>query len=187
MKRALLHTVLVALGLAPALSHADEQPSAEAPAASAAPAHQFSVYSRGGMQAYLSPSRSTGMFGGSLGVRDTIQGRFILQADVGYLMNFGNVVPVQVAAGIQRRGFYTPAALATFTGFLGDRLTFLTPEHPSVSRIPPLAVGVLLAPARFTLEGAQLSLLEFGLGVSPEFPGWGVAYQLNLVDVGVSF
>lgn len=41
------------------------------------------------------------------GGRDTIHGRFILQADVGYLRNFGNVVPVQVAAGIQRQGFYT--------------------------------------------------------------------------------
>lgn len=180
MKRTLL-TAASLVALAPVLSHAAGE-KAEAPAA-----HQFSVYSRGGVQAYLSPNRSTGMFGGSLGVRDTIQGRFILQADVGYLMNFGNVVPVQLAAGIQRSGFYTPAALVTFTSFLGDRINFLTPEHPSVNRIPPMALGVLLAPARFTLEGAQLSLLEFGLGVSPEFPGLGMAYQLNLVDVGVSF
>ncbi|MFY0526170.1 hypothetical protein ACN28I_24495 [Archangium gephyra] len=180
MKRALLAAALVAL--APAGSRAaDEQPAAEVSA------HQFTVYSRGGVQAYLSPNRSTGMFGGSLGVRDTIHGRFILQADVGYLMNFGNVVPVQVAAGIQRKGFYTPAALMTLTGFLGDRLTFVTPDHPSVNRIPPMALGVLLAPARFTVAGGQLSLLEFGLGLSPEFPGLGVAYQLNLVDVGVSF
>jgi len=183
MKRPLLTAALVALGLAPALSRAaDEQPAAEAP-----PVHQFSVYGRSGVQAYLSDTRSTGMFGGSVGVRDTIHGRFILQADVGYLTNFGNVVPVQVAAGIQRRGFYTPSALLTFTGFLGDRVNFLSSEHPSVIRTPPLALGVLLAPARFTLEGAQLSLLEFGLGVSPEFPGLGMAYQLNVIDVAVSF
>ncbi len=186
MKRPLFSRVLpalVALGLVPATSRAaDEQPAAEAP-----PAHRFSVYSRGGIQAYLSPTRSTGMFGGSFGVRDTIQGRFILQADVGYLMNFGNVVPVQVAAGIQRQGFYTPAALVTLTGFLGERVTFLDAEHPSVNRIPPIAAGVLLAPARFTLKGAQLSILEFGVGFSPEFPGLGMAYQLNLIDVGVSF
>ncbi|OJT25090.1 hypothetical protein BO221_11980 [Archangium sp. Cb G35] len=186
MKRALTAVLpaLVALGLVPATSRAaDEQPAADA-----APVHRFSVYSRGGVQAYLSPTRSTGMFGGSFGVRDIIQDRFILQADVGYLMNFGNVVPVQVAAGMQHRlGFYTPAALVTLTGFLGERVTFLDAEHPSVNRVPPIAAGVLLAPARFTLEGAQLSILEFGVGVSPEFPGLGVAYQLNLIDVGVSF
>ncbi|HZI06250.1 MAG TPA: hypothetical protein VEZ71_19625, partial [Archangium sp.] len=119
MKCTLL-TAASLVALAPVLSHAADE-RAEAPAA-----HQFSVYSRGGVQAYLSPTRSTGMFGGSLGVRDTIQGRFILQADVGYLMNFGNVVPVQLAAGIQRSGFYTPAALVTFTSFLGDRINFLT-------------------------------------------------------------
>lgn len=185
MKRSLLTAALVALGFAPAPSRAaDEQPAAEAPPT---PAHQFSVYGRSGVQVYLSDTRSTGMFGGSLGVRDTIHGRFILQADVGYLTNFGNVVPVQVAAGIQRQGFYTPSALLTFTGFLGDRVNFLSAEHPSLIRTPPLALGVLLAPARFTVEGAQLSLLEFGLGVSPEFPGLGLAYQLNVIDVAVSF
>jgi hypothetical protein len=183
MKRALFTAALVALGSTPARA-ADAQPSAEA---SPAPAHQLSVYGRSGVQAYLSDTRSTGMFGGSVGVRDIIQGRFILQVDVGYLTNFGNVVPVQVAAGIQRQGLYTPAALLTLTGFLGDRVNFLSSEHPSVIRTPPLAVGVLLAPARFSVAGAQLSLLEFGIGLSPEFPGLGLAYQLNLIDVGVSF
>ena len=187
MKRALLTVLapaLVALGLVPAVSRAEDAQ----PAAASTPVHQFSVYSRGGVQAYLAPNRSTGLFGGSVGVRDIIQDRYILQADVGYLMNFGNVVPVQVAAGMQHRiGFYTPAALVTLTGFFGERLSFLSSDHPSVNRIPPVALGVLLAPARFTVEGAQLSILEVGVGVSPEFPGAGVAYQLNLIDVGVSF
>ena len=187
MKRALLAGALVLAGLTAGEARAEEGQTPDGAAPAEAPVHQLSVYCRGGVHVYLSPSRSTGVFGGSVGVRDTIQERFILQADVGFLTNLGNVVPVQLAAGIQRKGLYSPAALLTLSTFFGDKLSFVTADHPSVIRAPPIALGFVLAPARFNVAGGQLSVLEFGLGVSPEFPGWGVAYQLNLANVGVSF
>ncbi|HEX5746345.1 MAG TPA: hypothetical protein VFZ09_08875 [Archangium sp.] len=188
MKRTLLAGALALAGLTAVEARAEgEQPAAETAPAAEAPVHRFGVYSRGGVHAYLSNSRSVGVFGGSVGVRDIIQDRFILQADVGFLTNLGNAVPVQLAAGVQRKGLYSPAALLTLTSFFGERLTFVTVDHPVAIRTPPVALGFLLAPARFNVAGGEISLLEFGLGVSPEFPGWGVAYQLNLVSVGVSF
>jgi hypothetical protein len=149
--------------------------------------HRLTLYGRAGGLVYLSGAMTTGGLGGGVGLRDTLQDRFILQADLNFLMGIGNVGVLRVGAGLQRSGTYTPAVLATLSAVMGDRLTFLTPEHPTPVRSPALVLGLNVAPLRFTQGGMQLSLLEFGVGIGEDFPGVGVSLQLNLLEVGTSF
>ncbi|HZH79606.1 MAG TPA: hypothetical protein VEY88_26530 [Archangium sp.] len=185
-------TIVLALGvlLAGAEGWAQETgavsgdvPAAKAPAWLAG--HQLSVYMPAGAQVYLSNTRTAGGIGGGVGLRDTIQERFIVQLDATYHMMVGNSVVLRAGAGLQRKGIYTPAVLVTLSTFVGDRLTFLTPEHPNVPLVPPYALGLQLAPLRFTYEGMQVSLAEVGIGAGLEFPGVGVAYRLGLLEVGI--
>jgi hypothetical protein len=149
--------------------------------------HRLTLYGRAGAQVYLSSARTQGGLGGGLGLRDTIDERFILQADLSYLMMLGNVGLLRLGAGVQRRGTYTPAVLLTFSTLVGDRLAFLTPEHPTPLQTPVMALGVSLAPLRFSHEGLQLSLLELGVGVGSDLPGLGLSYQLGILEVGTTF
>ena len=149
--------------------------------------HQLTVYSRAGAMAYLSDAQTIGGVGGGVGLRATFQERFILQADVSYLMGIKNVAALRLGAGLQRRGTYTPAVLLNLSALMGDRLAFLTPEHPTPLRGPALALGVSIAPLRFSHERAQVSLLELGVGVGSDLPGLGLSLQLSLLEVGVSF
>lgn len=149
--------------------------------------HQLSLYGRAGALFYLSDAMTTGGLGGGVGVRDTIDERFILQADLNYLMVIGNVAALRLGAGVQRRGTWTPAVLATLSTVVGDRLTFLTPQHPTPVRGPAVALGLSVAPLRFSEGGLQLSLLELGVGVGSDLPGRGMAWQLGLLEVGTAF
>ncbi|HLL53533.1 MAG TPA: hypothetical protein VK447_08310 [Myxococcaceae bacterium] len=152
------------------------------------PAHRLSLYAPVSLTVYTSPTRTAGGIGAGLGIRDTIDERFVLQADVSYLMVIGNAGEVRLGAGIQwPGGFYNPAVLVTLSGIFGDRLTFLTPEHPVPSYGPTVTLGLTLAPARFTVGSAQVSLLELGLGAGPELPGLGIAIHLRLLEVGAAF
>ncbi|MET0401225.1 MAG: hypothetical protein ABW123_02430 [Cystobacter sp.] len=160
----------------------------EARAVSERPAgHRLTLYGRAGGLVYLSDAMTTGGLGGGLGLRDTLRDRFILQADVSFLMGIGNVGALRLGAGLQRSGTYTPAVLATFSAVVGDRLSFLTPSHPTPVRGPALMLGLHVAPLRFTQDGMQLSLLEFGVGAGTDRPGVGLALQLNLLEVGTTF
>jgi hypothetical protein len=94
------------------------------------------------------------------------------------------VLALRVGAGVQRRG--APAALMNLTGLFGDRLGFLTPEHPSPVEGPALGLGLTLAPARFTLGNTQVSLLELGVGLGTDRPGLGLLYGLTLLEVSVA-
>ncbi len=86
--------------------------------------------------------------GGGLGMQAVWNGWLVSHADVCVLWGNGNVVPVQVAVGVQREGRWSPAAFATFSLLAGQRTETLTRagERPAV---PSWAVGVLLAPLRF--------------------------------------
>jgi hypothetical protein len=150
------------------------------------PPHQLSLYARSGASAYLSAARTQGGVGGGFGLRDTVDGRWLLQADVNALTGLGSVLAVRVGAGVQRPGWWAPAALVNLTGLFGDRLDFFIPEHPSSVEGPSLALGLTLAPARFTLGRAQVSLLELGVGVGTDRPGLGLLYGLTLLEVGVA-
>jgi|GEM_PF-1711405 len=149
--------------------------------------HQLTFYGHIAGRVYLSDARTQGGVGGGVGVRDTLHERFILQADLNYLMMVGNVGALRLGAGVQRRGTYTPAALLTLTTLFGSHLSFLSAEHPTPVRGPGVALGVSLAPLRFSRAGMQLSLLELGVGIGNDLPGWGVSYQLGLLEVGTNF
>lgn len=149
--------------------------------------HHVTFYSRAGGQVYLSEARTTGGLGGGVGVRDTLGERLILQADLSYLMMLGNVGVLRLGAGLQRPGTYTPAVLLTLSTFFGDRLAFLSPAHPTPVGNAALALGVSLAPVRFTHQGFQVSVLELGVGVGSDLPGLGLSYQLGLLEIGTTF
>jgi hypothetical protein len=158
-----------------------------APAGEAVPPrHQFSLYARSGATLYLSPARTQGGVGGGFGLRDTVDGRWLLQADASGLTGLGSALAVRVGAGVQRQGWWTPAAMVSLTGLFGDRLDFLTPEHPLPVEGPSVGVGLTLAPARFALGRAQVSVLELGVGVGTDRPGLGLLYGLTLLEVGVA-
>jgi hypothetical protein len=152
-----------------------------------APQHQLSVYTFGGAMFYLSDARTIGGAGGGLGIRDTVQDRFIFQADASYLTLIGNTFAVRLAAGIQRRGLYTPAIFAMLSSQLGDQIAFLSPEHPTAVTGPTLALGINLAPLRFTAGTAQVSLLEVGVSAGTDLPGLGLQYHLSVIEIGTSF
>ncbi|HEX8433738.1 hypothetical protein [Archangium sp.] len=162
--------------------------TAPAPAGEAAvpPRHQLSLYARSGATVYLSQARTHGGVGGGFGLRDTVDGRWLLQADASGLTGLGTAFAVRVGAGVQRQGRWAPAALVSLTGLVGDRLDFFTPEHPSRSAAPSLGLGVTLAPSRFNLGQAQVSLFELGVGVGTDRPGLGLLYGLTLLEVGVA-
>jgi hypothetical protein len=153
--------------------------TAPAPAGEAAvpPRHQLSLYARSGATVYLSQARTHGGVGGGFGLRDTVDGRWLLQADASGLTGLGTAFAVRVGAGVQ---------LVSLTGLVGDRLDFFTPEHPSRSAAPSLGLGVTLAPSRFNLGQAQVSLFELGVGVGTDRPGLGLLYGLTLLEVGVA-
>jgi hypothetical protein len=175
-----LQTGALALGLlaVPTNARAEEAPASR---------HQLSVYATAGVQVYLSSARTMGGIGGGIGLRDTLDERFILQADLSYLSMLGNAASLRVGAGVQRQGTWAPAALLTVSTLFGDRLSFLTPEHPSRLTGPGMALGVSLAPVRFSLPSVQLSLLQLGVGAGSDLPGLGLYYSVGLMEVGATF
>ncbi len=175
---------LLVAGLLAPLAHAqDDGPSA-------GPRHQLSLYVRGTGMAYASQARTMGGVGGGVGVRDTVDERYLLQADVSALTLLGRVYALRAGAGLQWRpghGPWRPAVLLSLTALVGDRFDFLTPQHPTPLRGPAVSLGVSASPVRFSLGPTQLSLLELGVGVGPELPGAGLALHVGLVEVGASF
>jgi hypothetical protein len=151
------------------------------------PRHRFSAYVTSGAQIYLSSARTIGGAGGGVGVRDTVNELFLFQADLSYLALLGNGGSLRVGAGVQRPGTWAPAALLTVSTLFGERLSFLTPEHPTRIPGPAMSVGLTLAPIRFDMQSVQFSLLELGLGVGSDLPGLGLNYSVGLLEVGASF
>lgn len=164
-----------------------QEAGAEAVPAGAPVTHRITAYVHSGVGFFLSDFRTMGGIGGGLGVRDTLDERYILQADARYLVGLGNAVELRAGAGVQRRGLWTPAALVTLSGMMGGGMRFMTPARSTPVRAPALAVGLQLAPLRFTHAGTQLSLFEVGLGVGTEWPGTGVSLHLTLLQAGTSF
>lgn len=150
------------------------------------PRHQLSLYARSGAAVYLSQARTQGGVGGGFGLRDTVDGRWLLQVDASGLTGLGSALAVRVGAGVQRRGWWAPAALVSVTGLFGDRMEFFTPEHPEALAGPSVGLGLTLAPVRFSLGRAQVSALELGVGVGTDRPGLGLLYGLTLLEVGVA-
>jgi hypothetical protein len=148
--------------------------------------HQLSLFVQSGAAVYLSDARTQGGVGGGFGVRDTVDGRWLLQADVSGLTGLGSVLALRLGVGAQLRGICTPAVRLEFTGLFGDRLSFLTPDHPTPVGGPALALGVVVAPIRFTVGDTQVSVLELGVGAGTEAPGLGLRFSVNLLEVGLA-
>jgi hypothetical protein len=162
--------------------------SAQEDAAPAKPgAHRITAYVHSGLGLFLSDFRTMGGIGGGLGVRDTVNERFIFQADARYLLGLGNAVELRAGAGIQRQGTWTPAALVMISGRAGGGMRFMTSARSTPVVAPALTVGLQLAPLRFTHSGTQFSLFELGVGVGSEWPGRGVSMHLTLLEAGTSF
>lgn len=157
-----------------------------APAAGAGE-HQLSGYVRGGGQLHLSAARTMGGIGGGVGVRDVWQDRFLFQVDASYLVMLGNVLALRAGAGVQRRGLYSPAVLLVGSALLGDQLTFLLPERASPARGPALSIGLAMAPLRFAVPGAQVSVLELGVLVGLDSPDLALGFSVGLLEIAASF
>lgn len=174
----------LALGVLCAPGMASAQGAEATPSATG---HRLSAYCTSNLMVYLSSARTMGGLGGGFGVRDTLDNRFIFQADLSYLTFLGNVAALRLGAGVQGSGVYAPAALLTFSTLLGDRVTFLTPEHPTPVMGPAVSLGVTLAPLRFAFQGTQVSFLQVGAGLGTDLPGLGVSLSVGLMEVGAAF
>ena len=177
----LLCAVLAVAGPAPA-AHAEAHAETTEP-----PEHRIDAFFTTGAMAYLSAAQTMGGAGGGVGIRDTLRDLYVLQADVDYLMLLGNTFSLRLAAGLQRGGSWNPAAFVTVTCLFGDRLRFLTPEHPTPLTGPTVALGLMAAPLRFHLGNAHATLLAVGVGVGTDLPGVGALYQVTAVEVGAVF
>lgn len=145
--------------------------------------HRLSAHARTGLLVHLSGSQSAGGAGFSLGIRDTLDERFILGGDLGYLFLIGNTLSVRLFAGVQRKGTWTPAAYVTGAALFGQRLAFINAAHPDGPAAFPWSVGVSFAPLRFRGSDTTISVLEPGVGFAADMPGLGLSYQLTLLDV----
>ena len=147
---------------------------------------QLSAYCLAGADVYLSPARTVGGLGGGCGLRGTLHERFLFQADASYLTLLGNVASVRVGVGVQRRGLYSPAAWVMGGALAGQQLRLLAePGRPWVAG-PAVWLGAAVAPLRWRLPRAEVSVLELGMGVGFESPQPGVVLHLGLLSVGVT-
>ena len=151
------------------------------------PPHELSLYARSGLTFFISNSRTHGGLGGGFGVRDTLSGLWLLQADAQVLGGLGNVLELRAGVGVQRPGTWTPAVLLNTTCLLGDRLSFPTVEAPLAGSGPTLAFSLTVAPLRFRHERMQVALLQLSAGVGPDTSGSGILVGLNLLEVASSF
>lgn len=155
--------------------------------AQAESSHQWSAYVRGGVGLHLSDARTIGGLGLGLGVRDTIDERFVLQGDATYHFMVGNSVAMRLGAGVQRSGMWIPAALVTANVMVGDQLSFLRPEYPTPVSFPSVSLGLALAPLRFRAHGTTVNIGEVTIGVAHEFPGWATVFQVALLEIASEF
>ncbi len=132
---------------------------------------------------FLSDDVTTGGVGGGLGVVLSYRARYLLQADVGALWMFGNVLSTRIALGAQWGDRWSPAAWLTAGALFGDRLEFLTDEGQRPA-VPTWAVGVRVSPLRFVNARALIAALE--PGIATDFSG-GLWLELTVLQAGAAF
>jgi hypothetical protein len=131
---------------------------------------------------FLSSDEVTGGgLGGGAGAQAVWRDRVVLQADVSVLWGAGNAVVARLAAGVQRRGRFSPALLATAALLGGQRIEFLD-EGGRGPPAPSWAAGLRAAPLRFTGGAGFVSALEAGAALGP---AGGLWLELGLLTAGV--
>lgn len=149
--------------------------------------HRLEVYARSGAAIFMSPARFQGGLGGGFGLRDTVQGRWLLQADVAGFMGITGVgLSARLGAGVQRRGRWRPAARLELAGLFGDRAGVASSAQPRFVSGPALMLAGVLAPLRFGAPEGSVSLFEVGVGTGPDGPGWGLHLSVTLIEVGIT-
>jgi hypothetical protein len=146
---------------------------------------RMTLFAQSGAVGYLSRVQTAAGIGGGLGARATFDERWLAQVDANLLALIGDVSSARVGVGLQRSGTWRPAALLTLSAFFGERLRFLTDEHPEPVTLPGLALGAHIAPLRFRAASAEVSAFEIGIGAGWDFPGAGLALNLTLLQVGI--
>jgi hypothetical protein len=132
----------------------------------------------------LSDRVTAGGGGGGLGAQLIYQRRYLLQADIGMLLGFGNALATRLAAGVQLSARdYAPAFWASGGALWGDRVEFLTGagERPAT---PSFALGARASPLRFVSELGMVSALELGAGTDLAGALW---LELGVLTVGARF
>jgi hypothetical protein len=157
------------------------------PLLAAAEPVQWEAVVRMGGTLYNSEARAMGGAGGGVGVRATLDERFLLRADVAWLGLLGNVLETRLSAGVQLPGFYTPALQVTGSLLVGGGLHFLSVDRPTSGWGSAATVGLGLAPLRFSMEGMRVSMLELDVALGGDGAGTGWRYGLGLLEVGVVF
>lgn len=185
---ALLLAFVLAATVGPAVARAESLTPAETSSASATPAedstrHRVTLLARTAVALHLSEARTTGGLGGGFGLRDTVGDYLLLQADIAWLTQLGNVLAIRAGAGIQKPGTWSPAALVAVTGMFGSQLHFPAEGRPATAG-PALSIGLVLAPLRFVAKnGAEVSLMEIGVGIAAETPGMATTLSIGF-EVG---
>ncbi len=152
----------------------------------AEPQLSWSVYGRSGASVFVSSSRTVGGEGGGLGIQLS-RGAWLAEAEANLLVGLGTVFDAQLAAGWQRRGRWSPAALLTFSVLAGSQTLVLTDAHPLPVHGPALAVGLKLEPLRFVYGRVRTSALQLGAGVGSDFPGAALSLRVTFIELGVSW
>lgn len=181
-----LSLVLASLASIPAARADSTAPSpvdvADESATDAGPTHRISLLARTSLSLHLSDARTAGGLGGGFGLRDAVGEHLLLQADIAWLTQLGNVLALRAGAGLQKPGTWSPAALVAVTSLFGSQLHFPAPGRPATPG-PALSIGLILAPLRFVTNGAEVSLLEIGVGIGGETPGIATALSIGF-EVG---
>jgi hypothetical protein len=121
--------------------------------------------------------------GGGLGAQLVWRGRFVAQADANLLWATGNAVTTRLAAGVQRRARWSPAAWATLTLVWGDRIEKLDDDGSRPPR-PGSAVGLRGSPLRWATPQVMVSAGELGVAFTPSGGLW---LEMTVLAVGATF
>ncbi len=156
------------------------------PALTAEPSTTWSVYGRSGASVQVSSARTIGGEGGGLGLQVS-RGAWLAEVEAAMLVGLGTVLDVQLGAGWQRRGKWSPAALLTVSLLAGSQTSVLTDAHPLPVKGPALSVGLKLELLRFVYGRVRTSALQLGGGIGTDFPGVAFSLRVTFIELGVSW
>jgi hypothetical protein len=143
------------------------------------------AYMRTGASYFGSSAQTIAGIGPGVGYRYHLTDAFAVQADGLYLLGLGNACALSIGIAAQRAGAtWRPAAGVHLTGYLGDRMRFMSSRSSTMASGVPLALELRLAPLRFVTGRYAMSLLGLGVGMGWDEGGTSTAYSLSLFEIG---